>query len=362
MRIGKRKIGDGVYIIAEIGVNHDGDAERALALASAAAEAGADAIKLQYFRASDLLSRDASLASYQRDAGETDPISMLQRLELSLDEMRRIIEHAHELGIDAIVTPFSCEHVDALAALPWDAMKAASPDVINKPLLDAIARTGLPMIVSTGAADADEVRRASEWLAACHDRLAFLHCVSSYPTPPVDASIAACRAVAELTSCPTGYSDHTAGVEAGGIATGEAGAALLEKHLTDDCSRAGPDHAASLEPGDMAEYVRRARAGSVDGVDNATLSRMLGDGQKRALDVELDVRRLSRQSVVAARAIEPGQAIQRADLTIRRPGTGIEPWRIDEFVGRRAAASIAAGACVMDEHFVATDASLGGAA
>lgn len=362
MRIGDRRIGDGVYVIAEIGVNHDGDVERAILLTSAAAEAGADAIKLQYFRARDLLSSDAALATYQRDAGETDAISMLERLELSLDEMRRVIEHAHARGIHAIVTPFSCEHLPEVSTLAWDAMKAASPDVINKPLLDAIAQTGPPMIVSTGAADAHEVKRAAGWLADHRDRLAFLHCVSSYPTPPAEASIAACRALAALTGCPVGYSDHTAGVFAGGLAVAAAGAVLLEKHLTDDRSRSGPDHAASLEPGDMADYVRRARAGSVEGVNAATLASMLGDGEKRPLDVERDVRRLSRQSLVAARPITRGQAIQRADLSIRRPGLGMEPWRMDELIGRRTAVAIPADTCITDAHFVETDSALGGAA
>ncbi len=362
MRIGDRTIGDGVYVIAEIGVNHDGEVERALALTSAAAEAGADAIKLQYFRACDLLASDAALATYQREAGETDPKSMLERLELSLDEMRRVIDHAHALGVHAIVTPFTCEHVPEVATLAWDAMKAASPDVINRPLLDAIAQAGLPMIVSTGAAEAGEVERAAGWLAEHRDRLAFLHCVSSYPVPPADASIAACRAVANLTGCPTGYSDHTAGVVAGGLAVAEAGAVLLEKHLTDDRSRPGPDHAASLEPGDMAEYIRRARAGDIAGIDPERAARMLGDGRKMPLPVELDVRRLSRQSVVAARPIAPGQAIQRRDLTVRRPGTGVEPWRIDDFVGKRAATAIKSGACVTDDHFVEPGAALGGAA
>ena len=353
MRIGTKTIGSGVFVIAEIGVNHDGDPQRAIALADAAAEAGADAVKLQYFTAEALLSRDAQLAGYQRVAGETDPVLMLRRLELPLDTMAMIVRHAHDRGLAAIVTVFSVEHVEPVAGLPWDAFKSASPDVVNKPLLEAMARAGRPMIVSTGAADLDEIRRARGWLDPVRDRLAFLQCVSSYPVEACDAELGACREVAEaVQGCAVGYSDHTTGVRTGAAAVAHAGAVILEKHLTDDCGRAGPDHAASLEPGEFASYVRAARSGRCEGLGQAQLRELLGEGRKRVLACEADVRTQSRQSVVAVRDLAPGQAISRKDLTVRRPGTGIEPWRIDELVGRRVVRAVAGGSLVRHGDFV----------
>lgn len=349
MRIGERAIGAGQppYVIAEIGVNHDGEAARARALVEAAARAGADAIKLQYFRADLLLSREAQLAAYQRAAGEVDPLAMLRRLELGLEDMARVVERAHGLGLHAIVTVFSLEHVEPVSRLAWDAFKTASPDLVHRPLLEALARDGRPMIVSTGAATLEEVERARGWLEPARQRLALLHCVSSYPTPPADAQIGAVAEVARAArGCVVGYSDHTAGVEAGAVAVG-AGAAILEKHLTDDRGRAGPDHAASLEPGALREYIDRARAGGA-----AADPVLLGDGRKRVLECERDVRTLSRQSVAAARDLAPGQAIQRHDLTVRRPGTGLEPWRLGELLGRRVGRAVRAGSLLRTDDLI----------
>ena len=167
------------YIIAELGVNHDGSVDRALALTEAAAAAGADAIKLQFFRTDLLMSRAAKLAAYQHSAGETDPVAMLRRLELSLDDMARVIDRAHRFNIHAIVTVFSVDLVSEAESLPFDAYKTASPDLIHKPLLGALAATGKPLIVSTGASTLDEITRARDWLAPAAERLACLQCVSS---------------------------------------------------------------------------------------------------------------------------------------------------------------------------------------
>jgi N,N'-diacetyllegionaminate synthase len=359
VRIGDVDISDGaVYVIAEIGVNHDGDPERAIALTDAAANAGADAVKLQYFQTDRLMTPDAQLASYQRAAGETDPVAMLRRLELPLDTMRTVIESAHARGVHAIVTVFSVELVPSASALPWDAFKSASPDIVHRPLLEALAETGRPLIVSTGAADTEEIARTRRWLDAAHDRLAFLHCVSSYPTPPEGANLGAIRAVRELASpCPAGYSDHTALTETGAAAVAH-GACILEKHLTDDRGRAGPDHAASLEPAEFAEYTRLARAaasGAHSHVDAHLARTLAGDGVKRVLPHERDVRRVSRQSIVARRALEPGRVLTPSDLTFARPGGGLEPWRTGELVGRTLGAGARRGEPIALDHLCTID-------
>ena len=198
-------------------------------------------------------------ADYQKNAGETDPLAMLRRLELSIDDMAKVVHRAHARGIHAIVTVFSVELVEVAERLEWDAYKSASPDIINRPLLEAMANTGKPLIVSTGASELGEVTRAAGWLEGIRDRLAFLQCVSSYPAP--DEALGGIRAIADATGLVTGYSDHTASHRTGSLAT-MAGAHLLEKHITDDRKRAGPDHAASLLLAQLEQYVQLARNGA----------------------------------------------------------------------------------------------------
>jgi N-acetylneuraminate synthase/N,N'-diacetyllegionaminate synthase len=354
LSIANRPIGKhaAVYIIAELGVNHDGSLDRALDLVDAAADAGADAIKLQLFRASFLLSRASRLASYQAQAGESDPFSMLQRLELDERAMARIIQRAHARGVHAIVTPFSLELIDEAARLPWDAFKTASPDIINRPLLHAIRSLDRPVIVSTGAATLEEVERAIEWLVPSRGNLAVLQCVSSYPCAPENASIAGMAALARIFDGPIGYSDHTPSVDTGALAAtfAPSPATILEKHLTYDTRAKGPDHAASLDPAAFRQYATLAREesalriwmGEQAFVAPSGADPRLGPPEKRVLDCERDVRRLSRQSLVPTRAIRPGETIARADLTVKRPGTGLEPFRLEETIGRTARRAIEA--------------------
>ncbi|GAB4550248.1 MAG: N-acetylneuraminate synthase [Phycisphaerales bacterium] len=342
MKIGERVIGEGgtPYVIAEIGVNHDGRPEKALALIELAAQAGADAVKFQYFEAGRLMSADARLAAYQRSGGETDPAAMLDRLALGPDDLARCVRCAHENDMHAIVSVFSTELVSVAAGMGWDAFKSASPDVIHRELLLAMAGSGLPLIVSTGASEASDVTRARKWLDEHADRIAFLHCVSSYPAPVEDAHVGAIAHVAELVEpCPVGYSDHTSDVLTGFVAA-RHGALILEKHFTDDRTLPGPDHAASLDPKGFSEYVHYARRTAREAHDTYFDERLIGDPQKRVHACEGDVRMVSRQSVVATRTIEAGEMIADADLTIKRPGTGIEAWRRSEIVGRSAARRI----------------------
>lgn len=349
MEIAGRDIGPGKepYIIAELGVNHDGSPERALELAEAAADAGVDAIKLQHFEARRLMSSASRLAAYQKAAGETDPVEMLARLEMSLEAMNAVIEVAHRRGIHAIVTVFSDTLVASSNELAWDAYKTASPDIINRPLLNELLKTGKPVIVSTGASTLPEVGRALTWMKDARDRLAVLQCVSSYPTSMENAELGGIAAIADIFPGPVGYSDHTPETHTGMEAVSR-GACILEKHFTLDRNAKGPDHAASLEPAQMKEYVSLARE-AVHQLEArkkygspTTFSRAKIEAVKRVLEIEQDVRRVSRQSLVAARDLAAGHVLMRGDLVIKRPGTGIEPWKLDEVLGKQLTEAVSA--------------------
>ena len=326
----------GLFVIAEIGVNHDGKMSRALSLIDAAKQSGADAVKFQFFQVDHLLSKQAKLAMYQEASGATDPFEMLRDLQLSLDDLTLAIEHARQLDIAAIVTVFSLEDVAGVTLLPWDALKTASPDIVNQPLIESLTECGLPLIVSTGASTMREVNRAAAWLQplVAEKRLAMLHCVSAYPTLPEHASLGGIVAMREQLPCPIGYSDHTQCTKTGRAAV-QHGAVILEKHLTDDRHRPGPDHAASLEPRDFAIYVNAARAATLDA---GTID--FNKVEKKVLDIERDVRQVARQSIVTTRNLQVGDIITRNDLTIKRPGIGIEPWQMNEIVGSRVGEAI----------------------
>ncbi|MCC7387734.1 MAG: N-acetylneuraminate synthase family protein [Phycisphaerales bacterium] len=369
MHIRDRQIGPDhpPYVIAEIGVNHDGSVDRAVGLVEAADRAGADAVKLQLFRTDLLMSRAAKLAAYQKAAGETDPLAMLRRLELPAAHMLPVMERAHDLGLHAILTVFSVELVaeaervrDAYGG--WDAYKSASPDIINKPLLHAMAATGRPLIVSTGASSIDEVARAVGWLQNTRDRLALLQCVSSYPVPEGQDGLGGIRALRErFTSIPVGYSDHTDTIDTAWRAVA-CGASILEKHLTYDKHAPGPDHAASATDEELGEYTVEA-VGRWAHPRGTVYSSSDGDttppanfttpftppAEKRVLDCERDVRLVSRQSLTTTRDLPAGHTLTRADLTIKRPGTGIEPWRLDDILGRSLATPAEADMPLTDE-------------
>jgi N-acetylneuraminate synthase/N,N'-diacetyllegionaminate synthase len=330
------EVGAPTFVIAEIGVNHDGDVERAIGLIEAAAAAGADAVKFQWFEADRLVGDASATADYQRRAGVADQKSMLRALELDADALARCVEAAHRRDLAAIVTVFSTELVDSAATLGWDAWKTASPDLVHRPLLEALAADGRPMLVSTGAADLEEIRRTDAWIES--SAVAFLHCVSAYPTPEPEAALSGIAAIATATGRPTGYSDHTAETTTGGLAVA-AGAVVLEKHLTWSRSAAGPDHAASIEPDGFAEYVRFVRRAHA----------ALGPSGKRVGGIETDVRRVARQSIRAARDLESGATLAESDLVVKRPGDGLEPWRLGEVIGRTLIRDLHADAAIRAE-------------
>ncbi|MFO0830452.1 MAG: N-acetylneuraminate synthase family protein [Phycisphaerales bacterium] len=338
-------------------------------------EAGADAVKLQLFTADGLMSRDARLAAYQKSAGEADPIAMLRRLELNIDQMAPVVELAHRMDAGAIVTVFSAHLVPVAQKLPWDAYKTASPDIIHRPLLGALERTGRPLILSTGASTLQEVGRALTWLRAARDRLAVLQCVSSYPTSLEDAELPGINAIQDIYPGLVGYSDHTDSIKTGALAV-IAGATILEKHVTLDRAAQGPDHAASLTPDDFAKYRKYARLARRYEEDPAareyldtflTLEterrayRLVQSLQaqhdsapkvKRVLPIEEDVRTVSRQSLVTTASLPAGHVLTHADLTCKRPGTGIPPFDWDAVLGRRLADAIEADTVLKAQHLI----------
>jgi sialic acid synthase SpsE len=322
--------GDRVMVVAELGVNHDGSVSRAMELTEAAARAGADAIKLQVFSADRLMNASAEFAAYQVGLGDS-PREMLRKYELTDDELAKVVTHARERGLAAIATPFSPEDVERLARLDLSAVKIASPDLVNWPLLRAAAALGKPMLVSTGAATHDEVSRTVSWLAGWQAKAALLHCVSAYPVADEMAHVGW---LAELGSFgwAVGYSDHATDELTGALAVA-SGAAVIEKHLTLDRDAPGPDHAASADTAGFGRYVKLIRRAE----------KLVGHGRKVVLEVERDVRRVSRQSVVARRGIRAGIAIQEEDVTVQRPGTGIGAEEFAQVIGRTANCDIAAG-------------------
>lgn len=338
LKIGSRQVGSGepVYIIAEAGVNHDGDVQLATELVNAAADAGADAVKFQYFRTSELAVVAAPGAAYQHQAcGATDQHEMLSRLEFDRDKLMHISEHCRARDITLILTPFSHDLVPDLVELGSAAVKIASTDLTHHVLLTAAAATRLPIILSTGASTAAEIGRSVEYIhsLSAASRTALLHCVSCYPVPRASAQLGSIGALQSAFGLPVGFSDHTLDEDTGALAVA-AGACILEKHFTLDRSRVGPDHAMSLNPQQLARYIARARDAW-----RCVGSPTFGQGVSA---LEQDVRTSARRSIVARHRIPCGSRITADSLAFKRPGTGISPERQPELMNRIARRDIEA--------------------
>jgi len=335
IHINRRKVGPGrpTFVIAEIGVNHDGSLIRALELVRIASACGADAVKLQIFSARSLMHATSSFATYQKDrCDDADPTAMLRKYELREEALREVVGAIRNLGMIPLATPFSPADVETIESLDLPAVKIASPDLVNRVLLQRVADTGRPMLVSCGAATMDEVAEAVGWLREWNAGFALLHCVSSYPTPPDQANLCWIGEMASWFDVPVGYSDYTSEVHGGAMAAA-CGACIIEKHLTYDRTAPGPDHAASADAEQFAQYV-----GMIRNADT-----MRGSTGKRVLDIERDVRKVSRQSLVLARPLGIGEVVAEADVTVQRPGTGIPAAEITTAIGKRAARPLPAG-------------------
>jgi N-acetylneuraminate synthase len=329
VQFGDRILGLGgrVVVVAEVGNNHDGSIRQAEALIDSAAEAGADAVKFQTHIA------DAEmLVSTPTPPHFDEPrYAFTRRMELSLDDHRRLKAFAEARGLVFFSSPFSVEAIGLLEEVGIPAYKIASGELTNPPLLDAVAATGKPVLLSTGMSGLDDIDRAVDVLRASAVELAVLQCTSAYPCPPEKVNLRAMPALAERYGVPVGLSDHTPGIETS-LAAVALGAACIEKHFTLSRRLYGPDHHASLEPDDLQRLVQ--------GVRQVELA--LGDGVKER-DPALDpVRATFEKSVVSRVEIEAGTMISTEMLTTKRPGSGIPANRLSEVVGRRAARRIAA--------------------
>lgn len=319
-----------VFVIAEAGVNHNGSLQRALALVDAAATAGADAVKFQTFHAESLVSPDARKAPYQgRLTGEAESqYEMLARLELSPDDHRALLARACERGIVFMSAAFDLASLEFLSTLGIDRVKIPSGEITNVPYLRAVARLGLPVLLSTGMATLSEVADAIETLeraGLARDRMTVLQCTTEYPAPIDDVNLRAMVSMRDHFGIRAGLSDHTEGIHIP-IAAVALGAEVIEKHFTLDRSLPGPDHPASLEPGEFAEMVRAIHE----------VERALGDGVKRPSPSEVANMTAARKSIVAARDIMAGSTLTEANLAVKRPGDGLSPLLWDSVVGTRA--------------------------
>ena len=317
-----------IFIIAEAGVNHNGDIKLAKELIDTAKNAGADAVKFQTFKAESLVSKVAQKADYQKQATATDEsqLEMLKKLELSFGDFKDLKKYCEEKGILFLSTPFDLDSIDFLESLEMPIYKVPSGEITNLPYLMKIASTGKPVIMSTGMSDLDEVALALEVLRNNGSgTITLLHCNTQYPTPFEDANIKAMLTLKERFDVAVGYSDHTLGIEAP-IAAVALGATVIEKHFTLDKSMEGPDHKASLDPQELKAMVTSIR--------NIELA--LGDGIKQPSKSETPNKEVARKSIVARRNLVKGEIFTEDNLTVKRPGNGISPMKWFEVLGTKA--------------------------
>lgn len=332
-----------VFIIAEAGVNHNGSLDMALQLIDAAAEAGADAVKFQTFKSEAVISRFAVKAEYQAKTtgGDESQLEMVKKLELDGAAHRALVAHCAKRGIQFLSTPFDLQSVDLLVdELDVPMLKIPSGEITNAPLLLKIARTGKPVILSTGMSTLGDVEQALGVLAfgytqldarpfhndfmqayfsgdgqeALREKVTLLHCTTEYPAPVGEVNLRVMQTMSHAFGLPVGYSDHTEGITIPVAATA-LGATVIEKHFTLDRSLPGPDHKASLEPEELAQMVKAIRQVEV----------ALGNGSKIPAPSERKNMAIARKSIVAARDIKAGEVLNEENLTTKRPGSGMSP-------------------------------------
>ncbi len=320
-----------VLLIAEAGVNHNGSIELAKRLIDKAVEAGVDIIKFQTFKSEKLVSKDAKQAEYQqRNTGKQNEgqLAMLKKLELSHADHDELIAYCNEKGIRFFSTAFDMESIDYLHSLNMGIWKIPSGEITNYPYLRKIAQFNEPVILSTGMCELSDIEAAMNVLLEFglkKEQITILHCNTEYPTPFEDVNLKAMLEIREKFGVKIGYSDHTKGIEVS-IAAVALGATVIEKHFTLDKNMEGPDHKASLEPDELKAMVNAIR----------NIEQALGTGHKTVSESEHKNIEIARKSIVAARHIKAGELLTEENLTIKRPGNGINPMRWNEVVGTRA--------------------------
>lgn len=318
----------GVIIIAEAGVNHNGSIEQAKQMITAAKEAGADYIKFQTFIPEKLVSKYAAKAEYQKETtGEDESqLQMLKQLALTQTDFVELKQECEKIGIGFLSTPFDMESLEFLESLNMDFWKLPSGEVTNLPYLEAIAKTGRGIVMSTGMCEMEEIQSAIDVLEKNGaTEITVLHCNTEYPTPFADVNLLAMQQIEKKWKKPVGYSDHTIGIEVP-IAAVALGATVIEKHFTLDKNMDGPDHRASLEPDEFKQMV--------DAIRN--IERSLGDGVKRRTLSEEKNCAVARKSIVAKCPIRKGDVFTEDNITVKRPGTGMSPMKWHEVLGARA--------------------------
>lgn len=317
-----------ILIIAEAGVNHNGELKLAKELALKAKEAGADIVKYQMFVPENLVTHTAQKAGYQKAAtgGKESQLDMLKKLALSRDEFIELKAYCEEIGIKFLSTAFDLESVDALREMGCDLWKIPSGEITNLPYLRYIASFGQPVIMSTGMATMEDIEAAIEALRqnGAGD-ITVLHCTTAYPTPYEQINLKAMCTIAERFGFPVGYSDHSKGISVP-CAAAALGAVVLEKHFTLDKTMEGPDHKASMEPDELKAMVDAVRA----------IELAMGDGNKRPTELEIENSKVARKSIVAKRRIDKGETLTEDNLTTKRPGTGVSPMLWDQVIGTKA--------------------------
>ena len=341
LKIAGRLVGDGepCFIIAEAGVNHNGDINLARKLIDVAKEAGADAIKFQTFKAEEVVTRNAEKAAYQRETtpAEETHYDMIRKLELSGEAFTELFAYAQEKGMIFLSSPFDKGSADLLDELGVTAFKVGSGEITNFPLLKHIARKRKLIILSTGMATLPEIEAALETIKeGGSNDIILLHCVSSYPARVADMNLRTMQTLRDTFKLPVGLSDHSRGITIPAAAVA-LGSCLIEKHFTLDNSLPGPDHQASLEPDELKQMVIAIR----------DVEEAMGDGIKSPTVAEEAIKKVARRSIVARVDIPRGTVITGEMLGIKRPGTGLEPKYIDSLLGKRAGKDIKRGAFVM---------------
>lgn len=332
-------------IIAEAGVNHNGDIALAKKLVDTAAEAGADVVKFQTFVSKNLVSKSAEKAAYQKatTAATESQLEMLQRLELTEADHHILIAHCKSRGIEFLSTPFDLESIELLKKLSTNTGKIPSGEITNLPYLRQMASAFPTIILSTGMSMMQEIGDALKVLmdsGTLKENITVLHCNTEYPTPMADVNLLAMCSIQKEFNIKVGYSDHTAGIEVP-VAAVALGAEIIEKHFTLDRNMAGPDHKASLEPGELKAMVSAIR----------NIEKALGDGIKKPSTSEIKNMSIARKSLVASHNLRKGHIVELNDIAIKRPGTGISPMRIGEIIGKRLVKDILEDETMTQEHF-----------
>ncbi|MBM3584971.1 MAG: N-acetylneuraminate synthase [Alphaproteobacteria bacterium] len=336
LKFGHRTIGDGqpCFVIAEVGINHNGQEDLAHRMVDAIADAGADCVKFQTFSAEEFMNGPDQQMEYvsQGQVVRESMLAMFKRYELQSESFSRLFEHARARGLVPLSTPTDTNAVDLLDRIGIGGFKIGSDDLVYTPFLEYVARKGKPIILSTGMADAADIERAVSTITKSgNDRIVILHCVSVYPTPDEDVNLLRVRTLRDQYPGPIGYSDHSAGIVAA-LGAVSLGASVIEKHFTIDKDLPGPDHHFSADPSELRAMVQGLRA----------LEAQMGSPRLRPARGEAEMAAIARRSIVANRDLPKGHVVAPEDLSYRRPGTGLMPYERDRLIGRRTRQAVGA--------------------